>query len=196
MANEPELHSRFTIHGSRLSPRRACVVLAVGSAAWSLVILVSGGIAVPLFSSRNPLNPAVVATLSLAGAWALGEGGRRWHLITGDLRWITSGLRRLLERAWAGWTWATTWLETRLPRAVAPAIVVVVAVAIVATSIRFSQYVAAGSDAWGYVSQAHMWAMGVLRQPEPLMVELSRFLPREALAPLAYRPAPACRRFF
>ena len=95
----------------------------------------------------------------------------------------------MAERAWAGWTWATVSLETRLPRAAAPAIVLALAATIVATSIRYSQYVAAASDAWGYVSQAHMWATGTLRQPQPLMAELTGFVPREALAPLAYRPA-------
>jgi len=162
----------------------------VGAAAWSLVTLGTGGIAVPLFSSRNPRNPAVIAIVAIACAWALAAPGRRRPVIAGDLRWIASGLRRLLEQVWTLWTWVTTSLETRLPRAAAPAIVLALAVAMVVTSIRYSQYVAAGSDASGYVSQARMWATGALRQPEPLMARLAAFVPPGALAPLAYRPAP------
>src|SRR4051794_41694637 len=74
-AAETPDHSRLTIHDSRLNGRRACVLLAVGSTVWSLVILVTGGIALPLVSSRNPRNPAIVAGGGLSWALLLRPGG-------------------------------------------------------------------------------------------------------------------------
>ena len=153
-------------------------------------MVVTGGIAVPYFSSRSPRNPLLAAALLLVAAWAAATPGRRGLLIGGDLRWIGTGLAALIARLWRAWTGATDWLGADLPMAVAPTLVVVIAAGVIATSIRYSQFVAAGSDAWGYVSQARMWATGTLRQPQPLMGELAGTLPREALTPLAYRPSP------
>jgi 4-amino-4-deoxy-L-arabinose transferase-like glycosyltransferase len=164
------------------------VVLAVGAAVWSLVILVTGGVALPLLSSRNPRNPAIAAVVALACAFALGQAGRRRALVVGDLHWIGVRLRAGGAAIWNGWTLATERLE-RLPRFVAPLLVIGIAAGLIATSIRHTAFVAAGSDAFGYVSQAHMWATGTLRQPQPLMAELAAFVPPEAMAPLAYRPA-------
>lgn len=186
-APEKPGHSRFTIHDSRL--RRGCVVLAVAAACWSLVTVITGGVAIPYFSSRNPRNPSLAAALLFVTAWAVAEPGRRGFLIAGDLRAIGAAVMSLIAWLWRAWTRATDRL-TALPPLVAPMVVYAIAVAVIATSIRHSQFVAAGSDAWGYLSQARMWATGTLRQPQPLMVELTDVLPREALTPLAYRPSP------
>jgi len=64
-------HSRLTIHDSQFTWRRASVIVAAASAVWSLVILVTGGIALPLVSSRNPRNPAVVALVAMSCAFNL-----------------------------------------------------------------------------------------------------------------------------
>lgn len=153
------------------------------------MILVTGGVALPLLSSRNPRNPAIVAVVALACALALGQAGRRRELVVGDLQWTGERLRAFAAALWKWWTIATKRLE-RLPWFVPPVLVIAIAGAVIATSIRHTAFVAAGSDAFGYVSQADMWATGTLRRPQPLMTELAAFVPREAMAPLAYRPAP------
>ena len=187
--NRPE-HSRLTIHDSQLAWRRASVIIAAASAVWSLVILVTGGIALPLVSSRNPRNPAIVAMVAMSCAFALGQAGRRRALVVTDVRWMGEQLRATGAAIWKRWTVATEWLA-RLPHCVPPLLVLAIAAALIATSIRHTAFVAAGSDAFGYVSQAHLWATGTLRQPQPLMTELASLVPREVMAPLAYRPAPA-----
>jgi hypothetical protein len=166
------------------------VVVAFVLFSWTLLTVVSGGVALPYFSSRNPRNPALVTLLLGAGAWALGEPGRRRQLLHSDLLWIWRRVRRLLDGSWLAWTHSVSWLERESPGGVAPVCVLALCGVILVTSSRQSAFVAAGSDAYGYVSQAQMWATGTLRQPEPLMQELEGLLPREALAPLAYRPAP------
>src|SRR3954451_1010989 len=160
-AAETPNHSRITIHDSRLNGRRACVLLAVGSTVWSAVILVTGGIALPLVSSRNPRNPAIVAVAAMSCAFALGQAGRRRALVLADLRWLGEQLRATGGPIWKRWTVATEWLA-RLPDFVPPLLVLAIAAALIATSIRHTAFVAAGSDAFGYVSQAHLWATGTL----------------------------------
>jgi len=166
------------------------VVVALALFLWTLLTVVSGGIALPYFSSRNPRNPALALVLLGGAVWALGEPGRRRQLLHSDLRWAWRRIGRVVDRGWLAWTRTTAWLDCELPAAAAPVCVLVLCGVILATSSRQTAFVAAGSDAYGYVSQAQMWASGMLRQPEPLMQGLEGYLPREALAPLAYRPAP------
>src|SRR4051794_11087908 len=178
------------MHDLRVQPRRLCVVLAVATAAWSLAILLTGGIALPLISSRNPKNPAIASALLLIAAWVLSEPGRRGLQVGGDLRWLAGALRAAAVRSWQAWGRLVAWIEARVPAATPALLTLIIAAGIIGTALRHTAFVASGSDAWGYVSQAHMWATGTLRAPEPLMAELSGYLPREALAPLAYRPSP------
>jgi hypothetical protein len=189
-ADESERHSPFVVPRSRWLARRAFVFLAVAAAIWSLVVVLTGGLALPLFSSRNPRNPIILTVLMLVAAWRAAPAGDRRRMIAVDLRWIAAGVRLAIHRVWVRWGAAMTWLDVRFPPRVATMLALGMAVAVVATSIKYSVFVAAGSDAYGYVSQAHLWATGTLRQPQPLMAELAGFLPREALAPLAYRPSP------
>src|SRR5262245_58769309 len=58
---------------------------------------------------------------------------------------------------------------------------------LVLLAIRFGIFVAGGSDAWGYVSQATLWASGQLLVPEPL-APVGRAL-GIITASLGYRPA-------
>ena len=188
VADRSEPHSRFTIHNSRTRARRTCVLLAIAAAGWSLLAAVTGGIAIPFFSSRNPRNPALAAVLMIATAWALADPDSRIQQLRDDLRWFTGHVRLAGLRAWTAWTRVTGWVDAHVPPVTAPLIAIVVGVGIVVTAIRNAAFIAAGSDAWGYVSQAHMWASGTLRTPEPLMAALKGFLPLDAMAPLAYRP--------
>jgi hypothetical protein len=166
--------------------------LASLSAAWSAVALLTGGLSVNLgplhLSSRNPRNPALAALLLLALAWALSVRGIRRQQLRTDWLWLGSSLRALAGKATSCWIRGSELIERRIPPSVAPACALGLACGVVVLALRESQFVAAASDAWGYVSQAHMWATWTLRVPEPLMRELAGFVPRDALAPLAYRP--------
>jgi hypothetical protein len=69
----------------------------------------------------------------------------------------------------------------------APWIAACIAVVSVAMAIHFGIFVAAGADAYGYVSQASLWAQGRLVVPDPL-ADVERVL-GPAVAPLGYRLA-------
>jgi hypothetical protein len=69
----------------------------------------------------------------------------------------------------------------------APWITAGIVVASVVLAIRLGIFVAAGADAYGYVSQASLWAQGRLVVPDPL-AELEPVL-GPAVAPLGYRRA-------
>src|SRR5206468_3399381 len=71
-----------------------------------------------------------------------------------------------------------------LPR-VAPWIAAGVAIASVAIAIRFGIFAAGGADAYGYVSQASLWAHGQLVTPDPLARVEAVLGP--AAVPLGYR---------
>ena len=73
----------------------------------------------------------------------------------------------------------------RLAAAAAVLLAIVVAVA----AANYGVFAAAGSDAYGYVSQSDLWATGRLRIPQPVARELPAALTDETLAPLGYRPA-------
>ena len=78
-----------------------------------------------------------------------------------------------------------TWWN-RLTRWAAPLAVGAAAISVV-LAIRFGIFAAGGSDAYGYVSQAALWAAGRLVVPEPL-APVGRAL-GIITAPLGYRPA-------
>jgi hypothetical protein len=141
------------------------------------------------YSTRNPSNPELLALLLTMAAGALAPAHERRSRLFQDLRWVGSGARSRLRSLWVMWANFTVWLEC-VPAIVAPMMALSFAAAILLTAVTHAQFVAASSDAWGYVSQAHMWATGTLQTPEPLMARLSNVLPREAVAPLAYRPSP------
>jgi hypothetical protein len=184
------------IHDShaRQVVRRGCVVLAGFAAAWTLIALLSRGISFDLgplhVSSRNPRNPALVALLTIVIAWALADPDDRHRQLQLDVSWIWASACRAASGGWRAWTRSTAWLDTNVPPAAAPICALAIAGAIIVTALKESQFVAAASDAWGYVGHAHMWATWTLRTPEPLMAQLREFLPPDAMAPLAFRPGP------
>ncbi len=58
----------------------------------------------------------------------------------------------------------------------------------VAIAVRVSAFEAFGADAYGYVSQAHLWAAGDLVQHEPLSLRAPWPEPEWTFSPLGYRP--------
>ncbi len=70
----------------------------------------------------------------------------------------------------------------------ATAVAIVLGALTVAIAFRVSAFEAFGADAYGYVSQAHLWAAGNLVQHEPLSLRAPWHEPEWAFAPLGYRP--------
>ncbi len=58
----------------------------------------------------------------------------------------------------------------------------------IAIAFRASAFEAFGADAYGYVSQAHLWAAGNLIQHEPLSIRAPWSEPEWTFSPLGYRP--------
>jgi hypothetical protein len=143
---------------------RPVLLLLAGSAlAWSAVIAVSGGIIFDTswgrVSSRNPINPFVVGALALM-CYVFAFRTRA----EADVRSVSSLVA---------------------PRTLA-ALLVAVALAV---GIHWGTFVASGSDASGYVSQARLWLRGDLTTLAP---EWARDAPWQdatwSSAPLGYRP--------
>ena len=57
-----------------------------------------------------------------------------------------------------------------------------------AIAFRVSAFEAFGADAYGYVSQAHLWTAGNLIQHEPLSIRAPWSEPEWTFSPLGYRP--------
>jgi hypothetical protein len=82
------------------------------------------------------------------------------------------------SEAAASWFWIARWSR--------PIAAVSVAVSCV-MALRYGVFVAGGADAYGYVSQALLWASGTPTPPEPLAA-LARAL-GPSIVPIGYRPA-------
>jgi len=68
------------------------------------------------------------------------------------------------------------------------AVAIVLGAVTVAIAFRVSAFEAFGADAYGYVSQAHLWAAGNLVQHEPLSLRAPWPEPEWTFSPLGYRP--------
>jgi hypothetical protein len=136
-------------------------------------------------SLRAPGNPLVVALASTLVAWSLAPKGRRRQALADDARALWRGLRTPVVAA----SQRAEPVRTKS----AAAIAAIVAILAVVVAFREGAPVAGGSDSYGYVSQAHLWATGKLRVEPPLLDLLDPVLPSRALAPLGYviaRDAP------
>jgi hypothetical protein len=136
-------------------------------------------------SLRAPRNPLVVAIASTLVAWSLAPKGRRWQALADDARALWRGLRAPVVGA--------ARRAEQVGNRSAVAIAATAAILVVVTAFREGALVAGGSDSYGYVSQAHLWATGKLRVEPPLLDLLDPVLPSRALAPLGYiiaRDAP------
>lgn len=159
--------------------RRGLLQLATLAYAVTLAIALTGGGILTLgalrLSARGTRNPLLVLALAVAAALALAPRGRRWRTLADEWGAITAPLERAV---------------TRLPTSgasAARAAAGLVAVAVVAAGLLIGAGAAGAADSYGYVSQAKLWASGVLHVEQPLIHDLPADVPPEVLVPLGYR---------
>jgi hypothetical protein len=154
------------------------LALALGSlllAGWEGWVLELGG---ARLSARSPRNPLLLAIVAAGVSFALMPRGQRGTAVVEDCRAlgraIAKALSRVLDRG------------ARARPVLPPALAAAASVAIVVVGFVEGAPVAGGSDSYGYVSQAHLWATGKLRVEPPLLDELAPVAPARALVPLGY----------
>jgi hypothetical protein len=167
--------------GKRQTLRRVHICIAAFALLWAYAVAITGGFVIEAgpvrFSSRSPRNALLLTILVSVAGWALdrkGDWRQRW---TADLEWLSALLMRAIPDVVR---------RHATPRLLAG----VAAVMTVLVGIVFGAHVAGGSDSYGYVSQAHLWATGVLKVTQPLLNDLPADVPQEALVPLGYRLSP------
>jgi len=148
--------------------RRLVYLLASFAPAWALVATFTGGVGWvigPLrLSSRQPWRPLLVGVF--AAAYFVWRYSRE-------------------ERADEG-----RWLAGQLKRAIPFAVLLFIILGCV-IGVRYGSFAAAGSDSYGYVSQAHLWRAGTLRVQQPLVEQVSWPNREWVFAPLGYQPQSA-----
>jgi hypothetical protein len=159
--------------------RQAALVLFGAAALWTLIVLVSGGLVFRLgpvrISARRALNPAVIALAAAAATWGLATATERRRAID------AAGAHLLGQRG-------ILHLASRQPHCLARAAAAGAALAILLFGLLRGTFVAGGADAYGYVSQADLWAEGSLIVRQPAAQAMTWPHAAEALAPLGYRP--------
>ena len=134
---------------------------------WSLATWLTGGFFLEWpglrVSSRNPTRPLGVALLVLA--WAFWRYGR-------------DGLERDLD---------VFRIDIDLTRWAAP-LALLVSLMTLGVGLTWATRVAGGSDSWGYVSQAKLWAEGNLIVEQPIATQVEWPNASHSFAPLGYMP--------
>ncbi len=134
---------------------------------WSLIVAWAGAVTLVFgsvrLSSRTPARPMTLAVVAVLLHALLLPGG-----------FIRRGLERLsrVEPVLVRW---------------APALLVVFTLWL---GIHWGTWVAGGSDAYGYVSQADLWAKGGVRIDQPWTAPFDWPMAASSFAPLGYRPGP------
>jgi hypothetical protein len=150
---------------SDLLVRRGLYLLGSLLPVWAVVAFFTGGVGWMLgpirLSSRQPVRPLVLG-LAIAGwyAWRYSRAARE-----ADGRWLHGWVARVLP-----WT---------VP------VAVVIAVYL---GVHYGSFAAAGSDSYGYVSQARLWLDGLPRVQQPWVQDFSWPNREWVFSPLGYRP--------
>ena len=114
-----------------------------------------GGAAAVVVTQSTP-GVGAHGYLASAGMWALDRKRQRW---AEDVQWLSAAVARVVPEVIR---------RHATPRTLAG----VAAAATVILGIASGAHVLGGADAYGYVSQAHFWATGQLKVPQPLLDEL------------------------
>jgi hypothetical protein len=145
--------------------RRAIYVVACLAPGWAAIAGVLDGIILRVgpvrFSSTEPVRPLLFGGVAFA-------------------LYLSRSSRRDIE---ADAAWLTLWF-TRLAKAATPLVILLGC----AVGLIYGTFSAAGSDAYGYVSQAALWIRGDLRIEQPIVQQVSWPLAAWTFTPLGYRP--------
>lgn len=145
--------------------RRLLYVLAALLPVWAVVAYFTGGVGWMLgpirISSRQPLRPFVLG-LAFA-AWYIWRYPRE-------------------ERAADG-QWLHYWVSRVLPFAVPVAMALAVYL-----GMHYGSFAAAGSDSYGYLSQARLWLQGIPRVEQPWVQDFAWRNREWIFSPLGYKP--------
>jgi hypothetical protein len=155
-------------------------VLAAVLILWVLVVGLTGGLVLWLgdvrLSSRGVRNPVMFSAVCLVAAWTIAPRGRRWQSLAASCGRLLTPMEVVValvsQRAWV-----------RLSDLSAVAVVA----AVIAVGVTKGSMVVGGADSYGYVSQAHLWATGMLRGSAPLEGNLPAGVSYNAFVPLGYR---------
>lgn len=159
--------------------RQAALLLFGLTAAWVLIVVATGGFVFHVgairISARRALNPGIAALAAAAAAWALATGDERRRAIAAARAHLVGdrGVLRLVRHR---------------PHQLAPMIVLAAVISVVTFGLVKGTFVAAAADAYGYVSQADLWAKGSLIVRQPFAQDMTWPNAADALAPLGYRP--------
>ena len=140
--------------------RRVFLLVAWTALLWAAVVLLTGGFVFSVGGIRvSSQSPLnpILFGITFGAAWVLAARGGH-GLLAGDLRTVA-----------------------------APALAGSLAVIVVAIGLKFGALVAGGSDSYGYVSQADVWASGTFRFDEPLIREFAGRVDRDVFVPLGYQ---------
>lgn len=149
------------------SLRVALTILGLLLTAWAVVVWATGGGTVFLggvrISSRAWARPAVAGLACLLMAW--------WTSSAEERRGALAAGRRRLDAA-------------------APAMAVLLALAMTAISAVFGAHVASGADSSGYVSQSRLWQSGRITVPAAPVDDAAWPERGWRVTPLGYAPSP------
>jgi len=169
--------------------RSALATLGFLAAAWSFTLVVTGGVSFHLgplhVSSRSARNPALAALLLVTAAACLAPARARLAVVWRDIRQFLAGVASFARTIARQFTHGFTLLRRPRVLTALAALVVLLTMALVWDRGTF---VAGGSDSYGYVSEAHLFATGRLRMNVPLAGKFPH-VSFAALVPLGYRPA-------
>jgi hypothetical protein len=148
--------------------RRLVYLVASFAPVWAFVAAFTGGVGWvigPLrISSREPFRPLFIGLVAAAYyVWRYARDDR-----AADGRWLESRLKPVVPLA--------------IPMSVMLGF---------GLGIYYGSFAAAGSDSYGYVSQARLWLSGTLRVAQPWVEQLSWPDREWIFAPLGYRPYSA-----
>jgi len=147
------------------SGRRLLYVLVCVLPGWAVLAYFTGGVGWMLgpirISSRQPFRPLLVG-LALAG----------WYF------WKYPHAEREDDGRWLH-LWAARVLPFAVPLAVLLAVYL---------GIHYGSFAAAGSDSYGYLSQARLWMSGIPRVEQPWVQDFSWPNREWVFSPLGYRP--------
>jgi hypothetical protein len=145
--------------------RRVLYVLASVLPVWAVLAFFTGGVGWMLgpirLSSREPVRPLIIGIAIAVWYFWKYPGDER----ASDARWLHRGAARAL-----------------------PLVVPLVIALAYYLGVHYGSFAAAGSDSYGYVSQARLWLAGIPRVEQPWVQDFSWNNREWVFSPLGYRP--------